>query len=40
MPDSATPSDSRRFRSTLIRVMIVQLLALLGLWLIQSRYNG
>jgi hypothetical protein len=38
MPDSARPSESGRFRPTLVRVMIVQIITLLGLWLLQSRY--
>jgi hypothetical protein len=40
MPDTATPAEARRFRQTLLRVLLVQLLTLLGLWLIQSRYAG
>ena len=35
-PASATPS----FRTTLMRVLGVQLGALLLLWLVQSRYTG
>jgi hypothetical protein len=30
---------SEQFRRNLIRVMSVQVLALLGLWLLQSRYT-
>ena len=37
--ESASP-DTASFRSTLIRVMAVQLGALLVLWLMQARYNG
>ena len=33
-------SDASRFRRTLIRVLIVQLIALLLLWLIQARYTN
>ena len=40
MSDAANQSGPSRFRVTLFRVMLIQLLALLGLWLIQSRYNG
>jgi hypothetical protein len=31
---------SERFRRTLIAVLAVQLLSLLVLWLLQSRYHG
>jgi hypothetical protein len=36
-----TPPDrgSRRFRSTLLRVMAVQVATLLLLWLLQTRYT-
>ena len=40
MPNSAAPPEPGRFRATLLRVMIVQLLTLIGLWLLQSRYAG
>ena len=40
MTASPEPNPPGRFRQTLIRVMIVQVLALLGLWFIQSRYHG
>lgn len=33
-------ADSARFRKTLLRVMAVQLLTLLLLWLLQARYTG
>jgi hypothetical protein len=36
--EEATAEDRARFRRTLIRVMTVQVLALAGLWLLQSRY--
>jgi hypothetical protein len=29
-----------RFRATLARVLLVQVVTLLGLWLLQSRYTG
>jgi hypothetical protein len=32
------PSD--RFRATLVRVMAVQVVALILLWLLQQRYTG
>ena len=32
--------DARKFRSTLLRVMIAQVVSLLGLWLLQSIYHG
>ena len=31
--------DSRRFRRTLVRVMLVQVVTLVLLWLMQSRYT-
>ena len=44
LPTMTTPSESPKpaaptFRSTLIRVMAVQVGALLLLWLLQSRYT-
>lgn len=33
------PSTSR-FRQTLVRVLVIQVLTLLALWLLQSRYAG
>jgi hypothetical protein len=36
---AATPESRRRFRLTLIRVMTVQVVAVLLLWLLQSRYG-
>jgi hypothetical protein len=36
-PEPATPGR-RAFRSTLIRVLAVQVVALLLLWLLQARY--
>jgi hypothetical protein len=39
-PDAPEPSrDAARFRATLVRVMGVQLAALVLLWLVQSRYS-
>jgi hypothetical protein len=38
-PDQS-PSPEATFRSTLIRVMAVQVGALLALWLMQARYSG
>ena len=32
--------DTSKFRSTLIRVMALQVGALLVLWLLQTRYSG
>ena len=32
------PEDKSRFRSTLVRVMSMQVVALLALWWLQSRY--
>ena len=37
-PDDDAP-DARRFRRTLVRVMSVQVIALLLLWLLQHRYS-
>jgi len=40
-PDETGPAaDRRRFRRTLVRVMAVQLAALLLLLLVQLRYGG
>ncbi len=39
-PDPGPPSDRARFRATLVRVMAVQVVTLLLLWLVQSRYSG
>ena len=35
-----TGSGAGRFRRTLVRVMAVQLVTLLMLWLLQARYGG
>lgn len=42
MPDDLPPTDSgrSRFRTTLIRVLLVQVIALALLWLLQIRYGG
>lgn len=40
MPDRTTDPGAGKFRSTLLRVMIVQIVTLIGLWLLQSRYAG
>jgi hypothetical protein len=39
-PDAPDPShDAARFRATMVRVMGVQLVTLVLLWLVQSRYS-
>ena len=38
-PAPEPPNDAARFRSTLVRVMGVQLVTLILLWLVQSRYS-
>ncbi len=40
MTDLSPPNDTATFRANLIRVMVVQVLTLIGLWLLQSRYSG
>jgi len=35
-----TNADAGRFRITLVRVMAVQVVTLVLLWLLQSRYGG
>jgi len=37
---ASTPEQRVRFRRTLIRVMSVQVVTLLVLWLLQLRYTG
>jgi hypothetical protein len=32
--------DAQRFRRTLIRVMAVQIVSLIALWLLQTHYTG
>ena len=39
-PEPGPPDDAARFRSTLVRVMAVQVVTLLLLWLVQSRYSA
>ena len=39
-PQDVIPRDAARFRRTLARVMAVQLITLLLLWLLQQRYGG
>jgi len=34
------PADSSRFRRTLVRVLAVQVVTLVLLWMLQSRYAG
>ena len=38
-PPASEPSDGARFRATLVRVMTVQVVTLIILWLVQSRYS-
>ena len=40
LPQGTPPEPERRFRRTLLRVMAVQLAALLLLMLLQLRYGG
>jgi len=37
--DPGPPDDAARFRTTLVRVMAVQVVTLVVLWLVQSRYT-
>jgi hypothetical protein len=37
--DPGPPDDAARFRATLVRVMAVQVVTLVVLWLVQSRYT-
>jgi hypothetical protein len=32
--------ETSRFRRTLVRVMAVQIVSLIALWLLQTRYSG
>jgi hypothetical protein len=34
------PDDRARFRATLVRVLAVQVITLILLWLLQSAYSG
>ena len=37
---SGDPADRAKFRATLVKVMIVQVVSLVALWLLQSRYSS
>jgi hypothetical protein len=39
-PAPEPPDDAARFRATLVRVMAVQVVTLVLLWLVQSRYTA
>ena len=39
-PQDIIPRDAARFRRTLVRVMSVQVAALVLLWLLQRHYGG
>lgn len=39
-PSAGPASDRALFRTTLVRVMAVQVVTLLLLWLLQSRYSA
>jgi hypothetical protein len=39
-PPSNDPEGTARFRQTLVKVMSMQLAALLVLWWLQARYNS
>lgn len=39
-PPERPAGDAARFRTTLVRVMAVQVVALVLLWLLQSRYTA
>jgi hypothetical protein len=38
-PPPGQPDDAARFRATLVRVMLVQVVALVVLWLVQRRFS-
>jgi len=38
--DRGAPDDRARFRATLVRVMAVQVITLILLWLLQGAYSG
>ena len=38
-PEPTAADNRRRFRTTLIRVMVVQVVAVLLLWVLQARYG-
>ena len=39
-PEPTPGEDRRRFRRTLVRVLIVQVITVLLLWVLQSRFSG
>ena len=39
-PQDVIPRDAARFRRTLVRVLAMQVVALLALWLLQARYSS
>jgi hypothetical protein len=39
-PHEIIPRDAARFRRTLVRVLAMQVVALVLLWLLQIRYSG
>lgn len=39
-PQDIIPRDAVRFRRNLVRVMTVQVVTLVALWLLQQRYAG
>lgn len=39
-PETARAEERRRFRRTLVRVLAVQVITILLLWLLQARYSG
>lgn len=39
-PEPSRAEERRRFRRTLVRVLTVQVIAVLLLWLLQARYSG
>ncbi|HSJ31610.1 MAG TPA: hypothetical protein VK933_09255 [Longimicrobiales bacterium] len=41
MTAEQTPAEARRrFRRTLVRVLLVQVITVLLLWILQARYSG
>jgi hypothetical protein len=40
IPETTPAEARRRFRLTLLRVLVVQLITVLLLWILQSRYSG
>lgn len=39
-PHVRPDEDTHRFRRTLVRVMAVQIVSLIALWLLQTHYSG